>query len=118
MISLENRDARTVPSSRWMKTTSVLLIVLPLILMALYQSWIQLEAGLLAGCELEDLSLVVILLLSQKPYLRTCRTYAKTSACNMCRQNVNDSLSSALSVKIISVSGYFGDDMFNDYMQL
>ncbi|KAH9795237.1 transcription elongation factor SPT4 [Citrus sinensis] len=85
---------------------------------SLYQSWIQLEAGLLAGCELEDLSLVVILLLSQKPYLRTCRTYAKTSACNMCRQNVNDSLSSALSVKIISVSGYFGDDMFNDYMQL
>lgn len=36
----------------------------------------------------------------------------------MCRQNVNDSLSSALSVKIISVSGYFGDDMFNDYIQL
>ncbi|KAK9226821.1 hypothetical protein WN943_011869 [Citrus x changshan-huyou] len=28
-------------------------------------------------------------------------TYAKTSACNMCRQNVNDSLSSALSVKIM-----------------
>lgn len=34
--SLENQGVRTVPSSRWMKIMSVLLIALPLILMGIH----------------------------------------------------------------------------------